>query len=175
MSNNGRGRSYSAEDHDAALLALAVNAGNIRRTARELGMPAPTLRQWRDVAQGYERGMADAQAAPDRARAITQGYADVQLLAQSRMREMIPASTRLHDVAYASSISADKHLDYRDGRKGMEVNVNQQTLAVLDLPADQLAAMLKAIRADPALEGAVSEHGDAQPRAPDGPAGGGGE
>lgn len=43
----GKGRTYSAEDREMALAALAANGGNIKRTAQELGMPQQTLRNWK--------------------------------------------------------------------------------------------------------------------------------
>ena len=39
-------RHYSDEDKAAALAALRANAGNVARTARQVGVPEPTLRQW---------------------------------------------------------------------------------------------------------------------------------
>ena len=37
---------YSDDDRANALAALAANGGNINRTARELGIPEKTLRNW---------------------------------------------------------------------------------------------------------------------------------
>jgi transposase-like protein len=39
-------RQYTEDDKATALAALAANGGNIRRTARELNIPATTLRKW---------------------------------------------------------------------------------------------------------------------------------
>lgn len=41
-------RSYSEDDKAAALARLDLNDGNITKTAKELRVPATTLRQWRD-------------------------------------------------------------------------------------------------------------------------------
>lgn len=43
-----KGRSYSIEDKAKALAVLNSNGGNVKRTARELGIPANTLRDWRN-------------------------------------------------------------------------------------------------------------------------------
>lgn len=39
---------YTDQAKAAAFTALEVNDGNIKRTARELGLPVSTLRRWRD-------------------------------------------------------------------------------------------------------------------------------
>jgi hypothetical protein len=39
-------RSYSPEFRAVALAALAANAGNLKRTARQLGLPRKTLEGW---------------------------------------------------------------------------------------------------------------------------------
>ncbi len=38
---------YSEQEKEAALILLEANGGNIKKTARETGMFAPTLRAWR--------------------------------------------------------------------------------------------------------------------------------
>lgn len=40
---------YTDEDKAHAFVALTANGGNVKRTARELNMPVPTLRAWRDA------------------------------------------------------------------------------------------------------------------------------
>lgn len=42
---------YTDEQRAAALVKLAANAGNVTRTAAELGVPEATLRSWRDGAR----------------------------------------------------------------------------------------------------------------------------
>lgn len=39
---------WSDEDKARAYVALAANDGNVKRTAREIGVPENTLRRWRD-------------------------------------------------------------------------------------------------------------------------------
>lgn len=41
-------RQYSDNDKATALAALDANSGNLKLTARELGIPASTLQRWRD-------------------------------------------------------------------------------------------------------------------------------
>lgn len=39
-------RRYSDQDKATALASLAANGGNVNQTARDLGLPEPTLRSW---------------------------------------------------------------------------------------------------------------------------------
>lgn len=41
-------RTYSDADRALVYAELAVNEGNVKRTARNLGVPVPTVRRWRD-------------------------------------------------------------------------------------------------------------------------------
>jgi hypothetical protein len=42
----GKRRHYSDEDRAEALAVLDANAGNLKRTARDLGIPRATLQEW---------------------------------------------------------------------------------------------------------------------------------
>lgn len=44
----GKYRSYSPEEKASFLLKLALNGGDLRKTARETGIPVSTLKTWRD-------------------------------------------------------------------------------------------------------------------------------
>jgi transposase-like protein len=44
----GDRRRYTDDDRSSALAKLAENGGDVSKTARELGIPPQTLRQWRD-------------------------------------------------------------------------------------------------------------------------------
>ncbi len=61
-------RRYSDQDRANALAALAANGANVERTARQLGLPAATLRAWStgsrhpeavQAAEGRKRDLAD--------------------------------------------------------------------------------------------------------------------
>lgn len=41
-------RTYTAEEKESTLLQLALNAGNIRRTAKETGIPKTTVERWKN-------------------------------------------------------------------------------------------------------------------------------
>lgn len=42
-------KTYSDDDRGRVFLALTVNEGNVKRTARELNMPPATVRKWKQV------------------------------------------------------------------------------------------------------------------------------
>ena len=44
-------RTFSEADKAAGLVTLAANDGNVKRTARDLGVSTVTVRRWRDQAQ----------------------------------------------------------------------------------------------------------------------------
>src|SRR5262245_42537223 len=58
-----RQRPYDDECRATCLACLAANAGNLKRTARQCGVPVNTLRSWRD----------GSGAVPQRARALAAG------------------------------------------------------------------------------------------------------
>lgn len=41
-------REYSSEDKARAYVVLQTNEGNLKRTARDTGIPEPTIRRWRN-------------------------------------------------------------------------------------------------------------------------------
>lgn len=50
-----RRRSYSDNDKATVLASLDANGGNLKRTARETGIPVSTVRSWRDGVGVSER------------------------------------------------------------------------------------------------------------------------
>lgn len=118
--------SYSDTQVQQALAALECNAGNVKRTALQLGIPRTTLLSWRD---GVSR-VPDTEK-PSVSHDFAAMWGEVQELATKRMRELIPGETDLRAVATAAGIAADKHLDYTLGRKGgSTVNVDNSTKTV---------------------------------------------
>ncbi len=106
-------RVYSDNERVQALAALALNRGNIKATARHLGIPHPTLTLWRNRAE------ADRQAGPPPATDYGALYGEAQEWALDRLRTLIPTATTIRDLALVAAIAADRHLDYAEGRRGM--------------------------------------------------------
>ena len=135
-------QSYTDQQVAAALAALDLNAGNVKRTAREIGIPHATLRLWRDtVAAAVPDGVPTVPENRPSVLAQTPHdfagmWAEVQELAAARMRELIPEEKDLRAVAIAAGIAADKHLDYTAGRRGMgpaavQNNITQVNVRVI--------------------------------------------
>lgn len=118
-------RRYTDDQVAQALAALDLNGGNVKRTARDLGIPRTTLVRWRDgVSAVSDTEKKEAAGARD----LVALWADVQEIGIRRMRELIPISNNLREVAVATGIAADKHLDYDQGRSrsGAEVTVDNR-------------------------------------------------
>ena len=131
-------RVYTAEQRAQALAALEMNGGQLRRTAAECGIPVGTLSLWRDTRPECS---ADAERKPD--------YVDLfdGLLRAAVARSIagLPAAPA-KDAAVVAGIAADKLLDFRDGRRGTQVNIDARSQH-LALPASLTIEELKALAA----------------------------
>jgi hypothetical protein len=148
------GRTYTDEDRVRALAALEINAGNVTRASREVGIPRTTIIAWRDqsieaIANGTV-GMPRTPKRPQRDWADLYGRAaslGAQIITRNlkRYRHIDLKPSELRDVAVVSGIAVDKHLDYRDGRKSNQVTVDnrQQNLT---LPEGTTLEDLRALR-----------------------------
>lgn len=117
---------YTDEQRTEALIRLELNAGNLKRTAREIGVPPPTLRMWRDGMLAAGTTMHLSPAAPEKTD-FAALWAKVQVVATTRLLELLPRADTIRDVATAGGIAADKHLDYTQGRKGSQVTVDARS------------------------------------------------
>lgn len=130
-------RTYTDSDRLTGLAALEANGGNVTRTAQAIGIPKPTLILWRD--QAIEAGSQKILTAPDHVKpdwADLYGQAAVlgaRIITKNlrRYRHLALKPSELRDVAVISGIAVDKHLDYRDGRKGAQVNVSANAQAAV--------------------------------------------
>jgi hypothetical protein len=108
-------RRYADEDKATALACLDANAGNKKRTARQLGIPRKTLAHWADghvsarVAGLHERFRGDlADAFENVARTLLEHV-------QAHIGELIARASVL-DIAISCGICVDKMLMLREGR-----------------------------------------------------------
>lgn len=136
-------RTYTDAERIAALAQLEANGGNVTRAARAAGVARPTLISWRNaaLAAAPERtALTKADTAPDTVKtdwAANYGKAALlgaQIIFENLTRYVGQAlkPSELRDVAVVAGIAVDKHLDYRDGRKSANVNVevDARTLVV---------------------------------------------
>lgn len=104
---------YSPEQKCAALAALKANAGCIKQTAAQLGIPPPTLRRWRNAAG--DSPDAGAEAAVDGLAAQLREVAR-KMLGHLQSEERL-AKTNIRDLAISFGIVMDKLELLTDGAK----------------------------------------------------------
>ena len=152
-------RRWTDHDRAKALAALEMNEGNVARTAREVGIPRPTIASWRDTA--IEQGQAlpmpadrktDWKAVREEAGQL---FAANAMTAAEIVRDNLD-KLKGHDlkvgdlqrVAIISGIQSDKAYDLLVGRRGAEFAVNVDARSV-HLPAlealstDELRALAR--------------------------------
>lgn len=105
-------RHYTDEDRATALAALAGNAGNVKRTARDVGVPESTLRIWaragEEVGGGAELRARKRDEAADRwARVRDKALA----LAEATLDELesCPDRRMLQTLVTVGAVATEKH------------------------------------------------------------------
>jgi transposase-like protein len=99
-------RQYTEAEKATALAALAANDGNVKRTARELGIPGPTLDDWRR-GEGITVGVLEKQTT--RAEALDTLFERVaRLYLGQALRTEIVARSSGRDAVGAAAIALDK-------------------------------------------------------------------
>lgn len=131
-------RTYTDSDRLGALTALELNGGNVLRASKSTGIPRPTIITWRDQAIAATPELTLALTHPDTPK--TDFGALLGEAVQDAVRHLRAALPTMQgrDLAVATGILIDKHLDYTQGRRGMTTaftvnNDNRtQTLNVSD-------------------------------------------
>ena len=127
---------YTDQQRIEVLARLEVNGGNVTRTARECGVPKPTLLSWRDKALAAGSTMHLTATDP-----VKTDYGEIwgeaaalggRLIYENFQRYVDRPLTPsdLKNVAITAGIASDHHLDYTQGRKGTQVNVDARTQTV---------------------------------------------
>lgn len=152
---------HTEDQRIAALAALELNGGQIRKTAREVGVPESTLRAWRAQigtiedatipityaeATSAAQAAQAAQAARDVAQTRTYGarLGEALDLALATLIERLPTMSG-RDVAIAVGILTDKHLDITQGRKGAQIIADHRQVH-LQLPEGTTIDDVRALR-----------------------------
>jgi hypothetical protein len=121
---------YTPEQRHAALVALASNGGDIPATADQLGIPDYTLYKWRLDAERSDAIAENTLRVSEGIRADLivarsedwgQRWGEAEAEALARIRQVIPMTTNVRDLAILAGISADKRQDHYFGRKGQNV------------------------------------------------------
>ena len=147
---------HTEDQRIAALAALELNGGQLRKTARETGVSESTLRYWRAQVATIEHATAPTldeiesatAAQSERAVAQTTAYAtrlaEVRDLALAILRDKLPSMSG-RDVAIAVGILTDKHLDITQGRKGAQIIADNRQVN-LTLPEGTTIEDVRALR-----------------------------
>ncbi len=125
-------RQYSDREQATALAALQANAGQIRKTARELDIPENTLRQWE---AGQRRGTGDGANPALSAAVKAEMSVDVEMLARRMLHQ---AGRKVKEMSgsaavIGAAVCIDKMLLLRGESPrggGLTVNVTNNTLTV---------------------------------------------
>jgi transposase-like protein len=145
-----RRRTYSDDERAAALAALAANGGNVRRTARGLGIPRATLEHW---ARGDRHPEAAEDGAPKKALLadLLEGHA-YRLLELAMEPERLAGATT-QQLMTAFGIAVDKMRLLRS----LPTQINANEFA--DLTDAELDARIQACQ----RVIAAAENGEAPP------------
>ena len=104
-----------------ALALLVENAGNVKRTARQLGLDRTTLIDWRD--KSTNPAVWDT-IDPEIRRERTERWGTVLDLATEKMGDLLPTANDLDQVTRAAGVASQNYLDHRDGRRNSQVSQN---------------------------------------------------
>ncbi len=115
---------YTEQQKAEALAALIENGGNVKATARQLGINRITLTTWRDKA--HSPAVLDTISTVLKDERIDL-WDKAQQLGAKRIMELYPQSDDLRAVAYAASVAFNAYLDLTLGRKGTD---QQQSLTI---------------------------------------------
>jgi transposase-like protein len=99
-----RRRRYSDREKAAALAALAANAGHLRRTSVQMGLPASTLSQW-----AHGQGVEGAQELlPEAREDLAEMFEQVAREAVGLLRGEKLSSASAQQLATVAGIAVDK-------------------------------------------------------------------
>lgn len=124
-------RSYSDDFIANALATFEANGGvttpgALTRTAKEVGVPHPTMSYWVKT--------LDAKKPVQHTAPIQHDFVAIWAESMVKTLEVIDAKrpqASFRDLSIFAGIAADKHLDYRDGRRGTEINVDNRRITIV--------------------------------------------
>lgn len=128
-------RFYSAPEKAEALGALEGEfRGSIAQASKAMNISARTLERWRAFTEGAQAGIeAPPLDVTDWVAVYAQAARKGAALLMMQLERYIDqdlSMAELYSLAKIVEVVADKHLDYRDGRRGMSVHIGDQKLLV---------------------------------------------
>ena len=142
-------REYSSEDKARAYVVLTSNEGNLKRTARDTGIPEPTIRRWRNE---WESGGPPSLASLEEAVTDMVAQAEkIQDLALQRIKERLESDDvkqqgTLPQLATVYGIVTDK-LDRARGIGTTSTHEHKLTLPSPDEIRATLGALVENVQA----------------------------
>lgn len=138
----GSKRSYSEADKASALALLKANGGNVKQTAKQLGMPRGTLSNW---ANGDYVNPDVTEKAHEKEDTLEEVFEQLaRAYAQHALGEGVLADTKGKDAVIAAATALDKVRLLRGESTNIE-EVRGESSAKREL-ADRLARQLAAAR-----------------------------
>lgn len=141
---------YSDADKARVANALAINDGNIKRTARETGVPENTVRDW---SRAWEKGGVPATIEQARTVELDRFVEDasrIRDVALRRLEEVIPHSDKVRELATVVGILDDKLARAR----GIDRRSDPQIGVQIHVTPEQLGSALSSWAEKAALESA---------------------
>lgn len=151
----GKKRRYSDEERAAALAALKANRGNLTLTARQVGVPLTTLRQW----STGDRHPEATQMSIEKSRDMAQALQDLAWKLIDALPDKIEGAT-LNQTATALGISIDKARLLRD--EPTQITKTDVTRRIADRAKEELDAYFERAAAREEA-GAVPGNGGGKP------------
>lgn len=143
---------YTDTQRTQVLAFLEQNGGNVMAAVRETGFPRITIRGWWREHQAVNAGvvMAAGENKTHDTQHFIDRWAQVQDLSTARLLELLPeaGAKELQTIANTAGISADKFMDYTQGRKGTAVNIhNDNREHSIVMSPEELRVALAEVRA----------------------------
>jgi transposase-like protein len=133
------GRATYSEDAKAKVFAaLAANDGNVKRTAREFGIPSSTIRRWRDDWE-REKNLPSAEALEVATNDFMTEAKEVRNLAIAELKRKIPAANVSQLVATVGMLT-----DKIDRVEHVSTQVHEHKISLPS--ADEIAEALRGLQ-----------------------------
>lgn len=150
MNTSPHKRTYTAEQRAAALAEVTLQGGNLRKAAAITGIPRATISWW---ARAAEQAGTPLPPGPCERVDFAQLWHDTQVAALAKLGELLDQAATPKEAAYIAGLAADKFLDFTQGRRGHQINVDARSVspvfAISDAERHQiLAAALGVTAAD---------------------------
>lgn len=131
---------YSDEDKARLYVVLTANDGNVKRTARETGVPENTVRRWK---KEFEQKPPSTELVEQATEDFVSEADTVRFMALRRIKDLIPTSTKINELNNTVGILTDK-IDRARGLDRPQAPSN--ALPTADLVREAIKGFVEATR-----------------------------